>query len=142
MVFADGEEDGGELGTLSPDNAKVSLSYISDNNKFKWNIITKLVKPSSSALDPIAQRGGDPLPAQTTSGRVTFDTYLSYDLTSKLNLRLGIRNLSDVKYWDFPTVSGQAEGTADEYLMPGRNTSFSIRSVSYTHLTLPTILLV
>lgn len=127
MVFADGEEDGGELGTLSPDNAKVSLSYVSDNNKFKWNVITTLVEPSSSALDPISQRGGPPLPAQTTSGRVTFDTYLSYDLTSKLNLKLGVRNLSDVKYWDFPTVSGQAEGTADEYLMPGRNSSFSIR---------------
>ena len=37
-------------------------------------------------------------------------------------------NITDVKYWDLPTVSGQAEGTADEYLMPGRNASFSIKN--------------
>ena len=82
---------------------------------------------SSPKLEPISQRGGPPLPAQTTSGRVTFDTYFSYDITLKLNMKLGIRNITDVKYWDLPTVSGQAEGTADEYLMPGRNASFSLR---------------
>ena len=126
VSLADGEEDGGQLSTLSPDSIKIGLTYNSDNNKFRWNTITSLVE-SSPVLEPIAQRGGPPLPAQTTSGRVTFDSYISYDITSKLNMKLGIRNLTDVKYWDFQTVSGQAEGTADEYLMPGRNASFSLR---------------
>ena len=126
VSLPNGEEDGGQLSTLSPDTAKIALTFNTDNNKFRWNTITSIVK-SSPELEPISQRGGPPLPAQTTSGRVTFDTYFSYDITLKLNMKLGIRNITDVKYWDLPTVSGQADGTADEYLMPGRNASFSLR---------------
>ena len=85
------------------------------------------MKSSRSTLSPVCGRSGICSPAQETAGRVTLDTYLNFDITKKVNIKFGVRNLTDVKYWDYPTVAGQAAGTADEYLMPGRNLSFSVR---------------
>ena len=121
------QEDDGPLDSLSPDHAKIGLSWNSNNGKLRLNTISTIVDSSSSNLSPVCGRSGQCLPAQTTSGRVTFDSYLSYNLNEKLNIKLGLRNLTNVKYWDYPTIAGQAAGTADEYLMPGRNMSFSIR---------------
>ena len=123
----EGKDDDGYLDSLSPDHAKIALSWVSDSGKFKWNNISTLMESSRSNLSPICGRSGICSPAQATSGRVTLDSYLSFDASEKLNLKIGLRNLTDVKYWDYPTVAGQAQGTADEYLMPGRNLSFSIR---------------
>jgi len=123
----EGKDDDGYLDSLSPDHAKIALSWVSDSGKFKWNNISTLMESSRSNLSPICGRSGICSPAQATSGRVTLDSYLSFNVSEKLNLKIGLRNLTDVKYWDYPTVAGQAEGTADEYLMPGRNLSFSIR---------------
>ena len=127
LSLNDGKEDDSYLDSLSPDHAKIALSWVSDSGKFKWNNISTLMESSRSNLSPICGRSGICSPAQATSGRVTLDSYLSFDATEKLNLKIGLRNLTDVKYWDYPTVAGQAQGTADEYLMPGRNLSFSIR---------------
>ena len=123
----DGKEDDGYLESMSPDHAKIGLSWVSDTGKFRWNTISTLMESSRSNLAPVCGRSGQCSPAQQTPGRVTLDTYLSFDLSQRFNLKLGIRNLTDVKYWDYPTIAGLAEGTADEYLMPGRNVSFSIR---------------
>ena len=123
----DGKEGDDYLSSLSPDHAKVSLAWVSDSGRLRWNTVSTLMESSRSNLSPVCGRGGQCSPAQSTAGRVSLDTYLSFDLTEKVNLKLGVRNLTDIKYWDFPTIAGQAAGTADEYLMPGRNTSFSIR---------------
>ena len=123
----DGKEDDDYLNSMSPDHAKISLAWVSDSGKLRWNTISTLMESSRSNLSPVCGRSGTCSPAQQTAGRVSLDTYLSFDLTEKVNVKFGIRNLTDIKYWDFPTVAGQAAGTADEYLMPGRNTSFSIR---------------
>ena len=123
----EGREDDGYLDSLSPDHAKISLSWISDSGRLRWNTISTLMESSRSTLSPVCGRSGVCSPAQETAGRVTLDTYLNFDLTEKVNIKFGIRNLTDVKYWDYPTIAGQAAGTADEYLMPGRNMSFSIR---------------
>ena len=123
----DGKEGDDYLSSLSPDHAKVSLAWVSDSGRLRWNTVSTLMESSRSNLSPVCGRGGQCSPAQGTAGRVSLDTYLSFDLTEKVNLKLGVRNLTDIKYWDFPTIAGQAAGTADEYLMPGRNTSFSIR---------------
>jgi len=123
----DGKEDDGYLESMSPDHAKIAIAWVSDNGKLRLNTSSTLMSSSRSNLSPVCGRSGQCSPAQGTSGRVTLDTYLSYDLNEKVNIKLGIRNLTDVKYWDYPTISGQAAGTADEYLMPGRNTSFSIK---------------
>ncbi len=123
----EGREDDGYLESLSPDHAKISLSWISDSGRLSWNTISTLMKSSRSILSPVCDRSGVCSPAQETAGRVTLDTYLNFDLTEKVNIKFGVRNLTDIKYWDYPTITGQAAGTADEYLMPGRNISFSIR---------------
>ena len=123
----EGREDDGYLDSLSPDHAKISLSWISDSGRLSWNTISTLMKSSRSILSPVCDRSGICSPAQETAGRVTLDTYLNFDLTEKVNIKFGVRNLTDKKYWDYPTIAGQAAGTADEYLMPGRNMSFSIR---------------
>ena len=123
----EGREDDGYLDSLSPDHAKISLSWISDSGRLSWNTISTLMKSSRSILSPVCDRSGVCSPAQETAGRVTLDTYLNFDLTEKVNIKFGVRNLTDIKYWDYPTITGQAAGTADEYLMPGRNISFSIR---------------
>ena len=123
----EGREDDGYLDSLSPDHAKISLSWISDSGRLSWNTISTLMKSSRSILSPVCDRSGVCSPAQETAGRVTLDTYLNFDLTEKVNIKFGVRNLTDIKYWDYPTIAGQAAGTADEYLMPGRNISFSIR---------------
>ena len=112
---------------MSPDHAKIGLSWVSDTGKFRWNTISTLMESSRSNLAPVCGRSGQCSPAQQTPGRVTLDTYLSFDLSQRFNLKLGIRNLTDVKYWDYPTVAGQAAGTADEFLMPGRNMSLSLK---------------
>ena len=123
----EGREDDGYLDSLSPDHAKISLSWISDSGRLRWNTISTLMESSRSTLSPVCGRSGVCSPAQETAGRVTLDTYLNFDLTEKVNIKFGVRNLTDKKYWDYPTIAGQAAGTADEYLMPGRNMSFSIR---------------
>ena len=123
----DGKEDDGYLESMSPDHAKIGLSWVSDTGKFRWNTISTLMDSSRSNLTPVCGRSGQCSPAQQTPGRVTLDTYLSFDLSQRFNLKLGIRNLTDVKYWDYPTIAGQAEGTADEFLMPGRNMSLSLK---------------
>ena len=123
----DGKEDDGYLESMSPDHAKIGLSWVSDTGKFRWNTISTLMESSRSNLTPVCGRSGQCSPAQQTPGRVTLDTYLSFDLSQRFNLKLGIRNLTDVKYWDYPTIAGQAEGTADEFLMPGRNMSLSLK---------------
>ena len=123
----EGKEDDGYLDSLSPDHAKIGLSWVSDTGKLRWNTISTIMESSSSNLSPVCGRSGTCLPAQRTSGRVTLDSYLSFNVNEKINIKIGARNLTDVKYWDYPTVAGQAAGTADEYLMPGRNLSFSVR---------------
>ena len=127
LSLNEGKEDDGYLDSLSPDHAKISLSWISDSGRLRWNTNSTLMKSSRSFLTPVCSRSGICSPAQETAGRVTLDTYLNFDITKKVNIKFGVRNLTDVKYWDYPTVAGQAEGTADEYLMPGRNMSFSIK---------------
>ena len=123
----DGKEDDGYLESMSPDHAKIGLAWVSDTGKFRWNNVATLMESSRSTLSPVCGRNGQCLPAQQTSGRVTLDTYLSFDFSSRFNLKLGIRNLTNVKYWDYPTIAGQAAGTADEFLMPGRNMSLSLK---------------
>lgn len=123
----DGKEDDGYLESMSPDHAKIGLSWVSDTGKFRWNTISTLMESSRSNLTPVCGRSGQCSPAQQTPGRVSVDTYLSFDFSQRFNLKLGIRNLTDVKYWDYPTVAGQAAGTADEFLMPGRNMSLSLK---------------
>tara|TARA_B100000963_G_scaffold352198_1_gene364990 strand:- start:29 stop:2233 length:2205 start_codon:yes stop_codon:yes gene_type:complete len=123
----EGKEDDGYLESMSPDHAKIGLAWVSDTGKFRWNNVATLMESSRSTLSPVCGRNGQCLPAQQTSGRVTLDTYLSFDFSSRFNLKLGIRNLTNVKYWDYPTIAGQAAGTADEFLMPGRNMSLSLK---------------
>jgi len=123
----EGREDDGYLDSMSPDHAKIALSWISDSGRLRWNTISTLMESSRSTLSPVCGRSGVCSPAQETAGRVSLDTYLNFDITEKVNIKFGVRNLTDKKYWDYPTIAGQAAGTADEYLMPGRNMSFSIR---------------
>ena len=53
------------------------------------------------------------------------ETYLGYEINENLSLRLGIRNMTDEKYWDWTSVAGTSETAPelDYFLNPG-NTAY------------------
>ena len=125
--FADGKDgDNNDLQTISPDEAKIRFEWNSDNGKFGINLISRIVDSGPQDLPPSCGRSGC-TNALMISGRTTHDLYFNYNVTENMNLKVGVRNLTDKKYWDWITVAGMSEGTADEYLLPGRNVSASFR---------------
>ena len=84
----EGKEDDGYLESMSPDHAKIGLAWVSDTGKFRWNNVATLMESSRSTLSPVCGRNGQCLPAQQTSGRVTLDTYLSFDFSSRIGTHI------------------------------------------------------
>ena len=80
----------------------------------------------SPRLPPIVGRSGS-TPAVFAPRSITHDVFVDFDLDENFDLRLGIRNITDEKYWDWISVAGLAEGTAQQYLNPGTNFSFDLR---------------
>ena len=54
-------------------------------------------------------------------GRVTHDLFLNYDVSEKFNYRFSLRNITDVKYWNWESIAGMGVGTADRFLNPDKN---------------------
>ena len=124
ILSSDGKEGNEDLLKMAPDSAKLRFSWMSDNGKLKMNWISHFVKKGPQGLKPSCGRGGC-VNLLETSGRATHDLFLNYDLNEKFNYRFSIRNMTDVKYWNWESVAGMGAGTADRFLNPGINYNFS-----------------
>ena len=117
ILNSDGKEGNEDLLKMAPDSAKLRFSWMSDNGKLKMNWISHFVKKGPQGLKPSCGRGGC-VSLLETSGRATHDLFLNIDLNEKFNYRFSIRNLTDVKYWNWESVAGMGAGTADRFLNP------------------------
>ena len=123
---ADGKDGDNDLQTISPDELKINFAWTSDSGKIGVNFINRIVAAGPKNLPPSCGRSGC-TNALMIDGRTTHDLYINYTLNENINFKVGIRNLTNEKYWDWVTVAGMSEGTADEYLYPGRNLSASFK---------------
>ena len=121
---SDGREGDKDLLKMSPDNGKLRLSWASDNEKLKINLISHFVKKGPQGLAPSCGRGGCTNLIEVP-GRVTHDLFLNYDVSEKFNYRFSLRNITDVKYWNWESIAGMSVGTADRFLNPDKNFSVS-----------------
>ena len=123
--FALNEADNLTNDSFTPDQLKYGLSHISESGNLSTNYVMTYTA-DSPRLPPITGRSGS-TPAVFAPRSVTHDVFVNFDLDENFDLRLGIRNISDEKYWDWVSVAGLAEGTAQQYLNPGTNFSFDLR---------------
>ena len=111
---------------ITPDQLKYGLSHISLNGDIRTNYVMTYVA-DSPRLPGIADRSGNITPALFVPRRITHDIFVNFDISEELDLRFGVRNITDEKYWDWVSVAGLAEGSAQQYLNPGTNISFDLR---------------
>ena len=112
---------------ISPDEMKFGITFNSSNDKVKVNYVGSYVTdgPRLGLLPP--DRNGNRAESLYVPDRFVHDLFLNYNLNENTKLNFGIRNILNKKYWDWISVAGLAEGTADEYLNPGTNLSFELR---------------
>ena len=123
--FALNEADNLTNDAITPDQLKYGLSHISKSGDVSTNYVMTYVA-DSPRLPPIVGRSGS-TPAVFAPRSITHDIFMDLDLSENFDLRLGIRNITDEKYWDWVSVAGLAQGTAQQYLNPGTNLSLDIR---------------
>ena len=111
--------------SITPDQLKYGLSHISKSGNLSTNYVMTYTA-DSPLLPPIVGRSGS-TPAVFAPRSITHDVFVDFDLNENFDLRLGIRNITDEKYWDWVSVAGLAEGTAQQYLNPGTNFSIDLR---------------
>ena len=106
---------------------KFGITFNSSNDKVKVNYVGSYVTdgPRLGLLPP--DRNGNRAESLYVPDRFVHDLFLNYNLNENTKLNFGIRNILNKKYWDWISVAGLAEGTADEYLNPGTNLSFELR---------------
>ena len=90
--------------------------------------ITTMVASGPSDLAPNCGRSGCS-PLLELPGRVTSDIFLDYQLTEKLGAKIGVTNLTDVKYSEWSAVNGKlaSDPNLDLFLQPGREFSAALR---------------
>ena len=123
--FALNESDNLINESITPDQLKYGLSHISKSGNVSTNYVMTYTA-DSPRLPPIVGRSGS-TPAVFAPRSITHDVFMDLDLSENFDLRLGIRNITDEKYWDWVSVAGLAEGTAQQYLNPGTNLSLDLR---------------
>ena len=123
--FALNEADNLTNDAITPDQLKYGLSHISKSGNVSTNYVMTYMA-DSPRLPPIVGRSGS-TPAVFAPRSITHDVFIDLDLSENFDLRLGIRNITDEKYWDWVSVAGLAQGTAQQYLNPGTNLSLDLR---------------
>ena len=129
IAFADGQgqQDGGvdaPLNEVAPLKAVIGVNYDNPNGQWGGSLTTTLVDgKDTSDID------GENLFA--TPGYGLIDVAAYYAVNDKLELRAGLYNLTDRKYWAWEDVRGKEADNAslDRYTETGRN--FSV-SANYT----------
>ena len=123
-----GESKGEKLTTINPSEGILSLKWISDSGKLSIMGITTMVASGPSDLAPNCGRSGCSQLLELP-GRVTSDIFLDYQLTEKLGAKIGVTNLTDVKYSEWSAVNGKlaSDPNLDLFLQPGREFSAALR---------------
>ena len=112
--------------SMTPDQFKYGLSHTSASGDIRTNYIMTYTA-DSPRLPGIADRSGNITPALYVPSGFTHDIFLSLSLGENFDLKVGIRNITNEKYWDWTSVAGLPEGGAQQYLNPGTNTSLDLR---------------
>jgi len=127
---SEGDQNGAELISIDPDKSIIGLSWSSDNGKFNINGFANIVEESIDGLAPVCGRSGCNNLLELP-GRVTFDLFLNANITDKLNFNLALRNITDVKHYDWASVNGKSENDPelDLFLDSGRTISASFKYI-------------
>ena len=106
----------------------MGLLWSSPSGKLTLDTYIKATDEGPQGLPPSCGRSGC-VKALELSGHVLLETYLGYEINENLSLRLGARNMTDEKYWDWTSVAGTSETASelDYFLNPGRNYSLSFK---------------
>lgn len=108
------------LNTVSPAKAVNNISWSSNNNL--WNI--NLYSTFNAAQDRVDESSDDFF---KPAGYAVFDLFTSYKISNNQQLRFGIFNLTDKKYWNWQQVRNfdSNEPIIDALSQPSRNVSLS-----------------
>ena len=123
-----GKQKSAKLTTIDPDQAIIGLLWSSPSGKLTLDTYIKATDEGPQGLPPSCGRSGC-VKALELSGHFLLETYLGYEINENLSLRLGARNMTDEKYWDWTSVAGTSETASelDYFLNPGRNYSLSFK---------------
>ena len=112
--------------SMTPDQLKYGLSHTSKSGDIRTNYVMTYTS-DSPRLPGIADRDGNITPAVYVPSVFTHDVFLSLDLGKNVDMKLGLRNITNEKYWDWASVAGLPEDGAQQYLNPGTNLSLDLR---------------
>jgi len=87
------------LNSISPAKLVNNLSWHSINNKWTVDLYSTF-NASQDRIDQSNPRDDFFKPA----GYAIFDVFIGYEITQKQNIRLGLFNVTDKKYWDWQQV--------------------------------------
>jgi hemoglobin/transferrin/lactoferrin receptor protein len=108
------------INSISPAQAIVDLGWHNPNEKWNFNLVSTLTK-AKTRVDETEAEFFKP------SGYVIFDLLTSYQLTKNSDLRFGIFNVTDKKYWRWQDVKNldPNESFIQSVTRPERNISLS-----------------
>ncbi|HFC30954.1 MAG TPA: TonB-dependent receptor, partial [Oceanospirillales bacterium] len=108
------------LNSISPAKAVNNIQWNSDNNKWNVNLYSTFV----AKQDRVSTERHDLF---QPAGYSVYDLFIDYKLAEKQNLRFGLFNLTNKKYWDWQQVRNFEENDAvlQALSKPSRNLSFS-----------------
>ena len=101
-----GNSAGEALTTIDPSEAVLSLQWRSDDANLGILGVATLVASGPDGLAPSCGRGGCNALLELP-GRVTYDLFVDYRFSDNLSAKVGVTNLTDVKYWDWDSVNGK-----------------------------------
>lgn len=116
-----GDSAGEALTTIDPSEAILSLQWRSDDSNLGVLGVATLVASGPDGLAPNCGRGGCNALLELP-GRVTYDIFVDYRFSDNLSTKIGVSNLTDVKYWDWDSVNGKTanDSNLDLFLETGR----------------------
>jgi|TARA_B110000116_G_scaffold116005_1_gene100694 hemoglobin/transferrin/lactoferrin receptor protein len=129
LIVSEGEDSntGETILSVNPDEAIFSIDWKPRNN-LSVNSYLTYRDGIGGSLKPSCGRSGCQARLQLED-IVTLDTYVSMNLSDSLKLRFGIENITNKKFWNWPTVAGKNanDSNLDLLLEPGRSLRLSIR---------------
>ena len=122
-----GKSNGETMTSIDPSEAVLSVAWTSDDQRLNVKSVTSLVA-SSPKLDAVCGRSGCN-DALKLPGRVIFDLYAGYKINNTLSAQIALRNLSDIKYWEWDSVAGKiaTDANLDLLLESGRQISAGLK---------------
>ena len=129
LIVSKGEDSntGETILSVDPDEAIFNINWTPTSNLSVNSYLTYRGSIGGS-LAPSCGRSGCEARLQLDE-IFTLDTYISMDLSESLKLRFGIENITNEKFWSWPTVAGKnaSDSNLDLLLEPGRSLRFSVR---------------